>query len=103
MGRQFPIYKGLQKPLTYRGFQGKFIGWGIVSLVMGLVLGGLIGSLTHMAFGGLLTVGTIAGGLYFTSLQQKKGLHNKTRNRGVFMPPTNLKQVRHAKTEKDIL
>lgn len=103
MNRQFPIYKGLQKPLIYKGFQGKFIGWGIASLVLGLVLGGVVGSLTDMAFGALLTVGTIAGGLYFTSRQQKKGLHNKTRHRGVFLPPTNLTQYHHAKTEKDTL
>ncbi|WP_114751969.1 DUF4133 domain-containing protein [Pleomorphovibrio marinus] len=101
MGKQFPIYKGLQKPLMYKGFQGKFIGWGIASLVMGLVLGGLIGSLTNMVFGGFLTIGTIAGGLYVTSLQQKKGLHSKTRNLGVFLPPTDLKQIHHAKAEKD--
>lgn len=99
----FPIYKGLQKPLIYKGFQGKFIGWGIASLVLGLVLGGVVGSVTDMAFGALLTVGTIAGGLYFTSRQQKKGLHNKTRHRGVFLPPTNLTQYHHAKTEKDTL
>ncbi|MBI0398006.1 MAG: DUF4133 domain-containing protein [Cytophagales bacterium] len=91
MSKRFPIYKGLQKPLMYKGFQGKFIGWGIASLVMGLVLGGVIGSFTNMVFGGLLTIGTIIGGLYFTSLQQKKGLHNKTRNQGVFLHPTDLK------------
>lgn len=101
MGKQFPIYKGLQKPLMYKGFKGKFIGWGIASLVMGLVLGGLIGSLTHMVFGGFLTIGTITGGLYFTSLQQKKGLHNKTRNQGVFLPPTDLRPFHHDKTQKD--
>ena len=44
MAKRFPIYKGLQKPLIYKGFQGKFIGWGIGSLVTGVVLGGLIGS-----------------------------------------------------------
>ncbi len=103
MGKHFSIYKGLQKPLMYKGFQGKFIGWGIASLVLGLVLGGLIGSLTDMVFGGILTIGTISGGLYFTSQQQKKGLHNKTRNLGVFLPPTDLKHYHHAKAEKDSL
>ena len=66
-------------------------GRGYIKLDSGLVLGGVIGSFTNMVFGGLLTIGTIIGGLYFTSLQQKKGLHNKTRNQGVFLHPTDLK------------
>jgi len=42
---RYSIYKGLQKPLVYRGFKGKFIGWGIGFLIMGLVGGGLLGAL----------------------------------------------------------
>src|SRR5690606_22307385 len=59
MAKQFPIYKGLQKPLIYKGFQGKFIGWGIGSLVAGVVLGGLIGSLSSMYLGGIITIAII--------------------------------------------
>ena len=46
MAKQFSIYKGLQKPLIYKGFQGKFIGWGIASLDVGLVQGGVMGRLS---------------------------------------------------------
>lgn len=92
MIKVFPIYKGLQKPLIYKGFQGKFIFWGIGSLVIGLVLGGVIGSLTSMMFGGVICIGSIVGGLYFTSLQQKKGLHNKTKHVGVFQFGSDLKK-----------
>jgi ABC-type multidrug transport system permease subunit len=103
MGKQFSIYKGLQKPLMYKGFQGKFIGWGIASLVLGVVLGGLIGTLTHMLFGGFITIAILTGGLFFTSQQQKKGLHNKTRNKGVFLPQTELRKIYHGKAKKDSL
>ena len=41
MARRFPIYKGLQKPLVFRGFKGKYIYWGLGSLLAGLVLGAL--------------------------------------------------------------
>tara|TARA_R110002072_G_scaffold81897_1_gene187172 strand:+ start:31532 stop:31858 length:327 start_codon:yes stop_codon:yes gene_type:complete len=91
MAKQFPIYKGLQKPLIYRGFQGKFIGWGVGSLVIGVVLGGLIGSLTSMVLGGVITISVIAAGLFITSQQQKKGLHSKTKYVGVFQFATSLK------------
>jgi uncharacterized membrane protein len=101
MAKHFPIYKGLQKPLIYRGFQGKFIGWGISSLVIGVVLGGLIGSLTSMVLGGAITIAVIAAGLFLTSQQQKKGLHSKTKYVGVFQIPTSLKSRNHVQKEKE--
>ncbi|WP_262246524.1 DUF4133 domain-containing protein [Parapedobacter soli] len=91
MIRYFSIYKGLQKPLVYRGFKGKFIGWGIASLALGLVGGGLTGALTNMYLGGLVTILAIAGGLTFTFHRQKNGLHDKTRHKGIFIHPVHLK------------
>lgn len=84
MARQFNIYKGLQKPLIYKGFQGKFIGWGLGSLVISLVTGGVVGSMSNMALGGFICVAGFVGGLAFTANQQKKGLHFKTRHVGIF-------------------
>ncbi|OYD43627.1 DUF4133 domain-containing protein [Sphingobacterium cellulitidis] len=92
MIRRFSIYKGLQKPLVYRGFKGKFIGWGIGSLALGLVGGGLTGALTSMYLGGLVTILAIAGGLTYTFHRQKGGLHDKSRHRGVFIHPVKLRQ-----------
>lgn len=100
MIRKFSIYKGLQKPLVYKGFKGKFIGWGIGSLVLGLVGGGLLGTLTNMYLGGLATIAAIAGGLTYTFYRQKSGLHSKTRSRGVFIHSIHLKQS-YANTSKD--
>ncbi|QJD98559.1 DUF4133 domain-containing protein (plasmid) [Mucilaginibacter robiniae] len=93
MAKQFNIYKGLQKPLIYRGFQGKFIGWGVGALVISLVAGGVIGSLTSMAYGGFICVAGFVGGLIFTAQQQKKGLHFKTRHRGVFRFRTDFRKL----------
>lgn len=78
--RTYPVYKGLQKPLVYRGFKGKFIAYGISSLGLGLVLGGFGGALINMYLGGLLTLGVITGGLLYTFSKQKSGLHDKTRS-----------------------
>ncbi|MES2872256.1 MAG: DUF4133 domain-containing protein [Daejeonella sp.] len=100
MIRKFSIYKGLQKPLVYKGFKGKFIAWGIGSLALGLVSGGLLGALTNMYLGGIVTILSIAGGLSYTFFQQKNGLHSKTRHKGVFIHPINLK-INYANTSKD--
>lgn len=88
--QRFPVYKGLQKPLMYRGFKGKFIGYGVGCLMTGLVLGGLFGSLTNMFLGGSIMVATIVGGLFLTASLQKKGLHSKIRHTGVFIHPVKL-------------
>lgn len=100
MIRKFSIYKGLQKPLVYRGFKGKFIGWGVGSLVLGLVSGGLLGTFTNMYLGGLMTIATIVGGLTFTFYRQKGGLHSKTRSKGVFIHSIHLKN-NYANPSKD--
>ena len=84
MKREYHIYKALQRPLIYKGFQGKFIAWGIASLVIGLVTGGVLGSLINMYLGGFATLAIVVAGLYYTSQQQKQGLFNKTRHKGVF-------------------
>jgi len=83
--RMYPVYKGLQKPLVYRGFKGKFIAYGISSLGLGLVLGGLSGALLNMYIGGLVTIISITGGLLYTHFKQASGLHNKTRSRTIFI------------------
>ena len=95
---EYPVFKGLQKPLVYRGFKGRFIGYGVGCLVAGLVSGGTLGALTNMVTGALVMGVVIAGGLWWTSLQQRKGLHNKTRHRGVFVHPARLR-LRYGGTE----
>ena len=93
MGKRFAVYKGLQKPLIFRGFKGKFIYWGLGSMLAGLVLGALIMSLINMWLGAIVLVGCMVGGLFFTAGKQKHGLHNKTRSRDIFIHQINLKKI----------
>lgn len=96
-----PIYKGLQKPLIYKGFKGKFIAWGIGSLIAGLVMGGLTIALGNMYLGVLTTLGITAGGLTYTFHFQKGGLHSKHRSRSIFVQPAQLKLKYVATKERD--
>ncbi|WP_216854393.1 plasmid transfer protein [Pedobacter panaciterrae] len=84
MERRFNVYKGLQKPLVYRGFAGKFIYWGIGSLLCGLVLGTMVMALFSMLLGVILLAACIGGGLSYTLSQQKRGLHLKSRSLGTY-------------------
>ena len=88
---QYPIYKGLEQPLSYKGLKGKYIGWGIASLASGLFFGGLIGALTSMYFGVLLSL-LLSGSLFsYTLYRQKGGLHNKTKHAGLFIHQNKLR------------
>ncbi len=89
--QRYPIYKGLQKPLVYRGFIGKFIYWGVGSLAGGLLMGGLLGAITSMYIGGAALVITVSAGLGYTYRCQSGGLHKKTRHRGIFIRQAQLK------------
>jgi len=93
MARRFPIYKGLQKPLVFRGFKGKYIYWGLGSLLAGLVLGALTMSLVNMWLGAIVLIGSIVGGLLFIAAKQKKGLHSKSRPQGIFIHPVNFRRT----------
>jgi hypothetical protein len=94
MARRFAVCKGLQKPLIFRGFRGKFIYWGLGSLLAGLVLGALTMSLVNMYLGAVVLIGSIVGGLFYTASRQKKGLHSKTRAGGIYIHPARLKNIR---------
>jgi len=90
--RMYPVYKGLQKPLVYRGFKGKFIAYGISSLGLGLVIGGFSGALINMYVGGLLTIVSITAGLLYTHFKQASGLHDKTRSNKIFIHGIHLRR-----------
>jgi hypothetical protein len=85
MAKRFAVYKGLQKPLIFRGFKGKFIYWGLGSLLAGLVIGALTMSLVNMWLGAILLISCITGGLLFTASKQKQGLHSKSRSDKIYI------------------
>lgn len=93
MGRKYSVYKGLQKPLVFKGFKGKFIYWGLASLLSGLIFGALTMTLVNMWLGALVLVGSILGGLFYTAGKQKSGLHTKCRTRNIYILNHYVRQV----------
>ncbi len=98
--RRYQLYKGLQKPLSYKGLQGRFIGWGASALVGGLVSGGLIGAMLNMYLGVLFSLVVICSMFMLILSRQRKGLHSKTRHRGIFIQPLRL-QISYGKKKQD--
>ena len=93
MAKRFAVYKGLQKPLIFKGFKGKIIYWGVGCLLAALVFGALTMTLVNMWLGALVLVGGIAGGLFYIAGKQKNGLSAKARIHAIQIHPPNLKKV----------
>jgi hypothetical protein len=79
----------------YKVIKGKYLDWGIASLLIGLVLGALTMSLINMYLGALVLTGSITGGLFYIAEKQKRGLHTKSRARGVFIFQIQLKGLKN--------
>ncbi|MGQ7856540.1 plasmid transfer protein [Pedobacter sp. WC2501] len=97
----FPVYRGLQRPLTYKGFKGRFIYWGVGILLLSLVTGALTMALINMYLGAVIMLMMIIGGLFYIGKCQKRGLHNKTRSNGIFLQTNHLSKINlYGKTKR---
>lgn len=99
--RKYNVYKGLQKPLIFRGFKGKYIYWGIGSLLLGVVSAGIIGAIFNLIVGFFALVIISVGGIFYTSMRQKGGLYAKSRSNGeIYIIPNSIKYNNYVKKKK---
>ncbi|MCL4637741.1 MAG: plasmid transfer protein [Olivibacter sp.] len=97
----FSVYKGLQKPLVYKGFKGRYMYWAIGFVILGVFLGGVLGTMVNLVVGVVAMTATFGGGIYYTSQRQKNGLYDKTRSVGIFIHRTNLRGIRNVKSKNN--
>jgi hypothetical protein len=100
--KRYAVYKGLQKPLIFKGFKGKFIYWGVACLLAGLVFGALTMALVSGWLGAMVLIGCIVGGLLYIAGRQKKGLHVKTRSTAIQVHPPKFKKLKRYAFPKNI-
>ena len=81
----YPVFKGLQKPLEFMGFQGRYIYWA-VGTVGGAIVGFIIAyCLVGFVVGLVVLVVAISAGAALIFLKQRKGLHTKKSDQGVYI------------------
>lgn len=81
----FPVFKGLQKPLEFMGFQGRYIYWA-AGTAGGAIVGFIIAySLLGFVVGLVVLVFAISTGAALIFLKQRKGLHTKKSDQGVYI------------------
>ena len=81
----YPIFKGLQKPLEFMGLQGRYIYWAAATAAVAL-----LGFMTMYAVIGLLAgliflVAALSFGIILILIKQRKGLHTKKEDKGIFI------------------
>ena len=77
----YPLFKGLQKPLEFMGIQGRYIYWAGGAIIGFIAAYCLIGIITGL----IVLVVAITTGTGLIMFKQRKGLHTKKNDQGVFI------------------
>jgi len=81
----YPMFKGLQKPIECMGIQGRYITWAAIA-VGGAILGFIIAyCIFGFVVGLIVLAASLLAGAALIFFKQKKGLHTKKEDRGVFI------------------
>lgn len=84
--KEFNSYKGLQKPLVFKMFKGRYIYIALATLIGAFILGITIAITLTMSVGVIVLLISGIGGLYVVLVKQKKnGLHKKNRSQGIYI------------------
>ncbi len=82
---EFPVFKGLQRPLEFMGLRGRYVYWAVSTAGGGIlsfiVVYSLIGFITALI---VLTV-ILGIGIFMIIIKQMKGLHTKKTDKGLFI------------------
>ena len=81
----YPVYRGLQKPLVFKSFKGRYIYWGLGTILTGLLSAMLVSSLVNIATGMLTLMLILGTGLGITAWFQQQG--TKSKYRGIAILP----------------
>lgn len=89
---KYPIYKGLQKPLIFKGFKGRYIYWGIGAILIDLILACIFCIFVDTFIGLCVMAVFLAISLFIIYKKQEKGLYNRKKDTDtLFIFKNNLK------------
>ena len=84
----YPMFKGLQRPLEFMGLQGRYITWAAITASVGILGFMLVYALTSFIIGLAFAVLSISAGVGLIMVKQRRGLHSKKTDKGVFIYST---------------
>lgn len=81
----YPVFKGLQKPLEFMGIRGRFLTLAAAAIGVSFV-GFIVFSIALGKIAGFIAMLVMAvAGLVVIYVKQRGGLHNKRKDRGIFI------------------
>lgn len=83
--KEYEVYRGLQRPLVLYMFKGRYIYTGVGSIFAGIICTLVVLSQAGLMWGLLTLCMVTGGGLVYTALGQRQGLHSKTRSKGIYI------------------
>lgn len=86
--KEYPMFKGLQKPLVFWGLSGRYIVWGAVGGISCFLLFAIGFAISGLGIGLLALIIGITCTMGLITYKQKKGLHSKKIMEGIHI--TNL-------------
>lgn len=79
------MFKGLQKPLEFMGFQGRYITWAAATVGGGILSFIIVYCILGFVAGLIVLTVTLCTGAALIFFKQRKGLHTKKEEHGVFI------------------
>lgn len=91
---EFEVYKGLQKPLVFKTYKGRFIYWMAGGLFASFILCVICCVAISYLVGGIALVGGGSFTAYYVNTKQKDGIHSKNKKKGiVFIKPVYIQNI----------
>ncbi len=84
----YPIFKGLQRPLEFMGLQGRYITWAAITAAVGILGFMLVYAMAGFIIGLAFAVIAISCGAGLIIVKQRRGLHSKKSDKGIFIYAT---------------
>lgn len=82
---EYPMFKGLQRPLEFMGLQGRYITWAAITAAVGILGFMIVYAIAGFIVGLVFTVVALSTGMAFIMVKQRKGLHTKKTDKGIFV------------------
>ena len=81
---EYPMFKGLQRPLEFMGLQGRYITWAAITAAVGILGFMIMYAIAGFIVGLVFAVAALSTGMAFIMVKQRKGLHTKKTDKGIF-------------------
>ena len=85
---EYPIFKGLQRPLEFMGLQGRYITWAAITAAVTLLGFMIVYAIAGFVIGLAFAVVALSSGIALIMFKQRKGLYSKKADKGIFVYAT---------------